>query len=296
MSVCNLCPRHCSADRDGAVRGVCGESNKIRVARIAPHFFEEPVLSGTNGSGAVFFCGCPLHCVYCQNKDISVRGGIGEEIDSEELYRRITKLASTGVHNINLVSASHFLNSIIPVLERLKREGFSLPIVYNSSGYESVHTLERLCGLIDIYLPDFKYASSELAQKYSSAPDYPEIAQAAICEMHRQVGKPMYGKDGMLVRGMIVRHLVLPSHRLDSIEVLYILSRLLPTDSFLISLMSQYTPEFALDSSYNNLHRRITSFEYSSVCDAAEKLGFEGFVQEKSSASSEFTPDFGQKS
>ena len=294
MSKCTLCPRRCGIDRETSI-GFCGEKDVIRVARIAPHMFEEPPISGTQGSGTVFFSGCPLHCVFCQNKSISKSGGVGKEMSENELYEEIVKLLETGVHNLNLVTAAHFVAQIVPVLKRLTADGkLNVPVVYNSSGYESVETLKMLDGLVDIYLPDFKYASPELAKKYSGAPDYPDVAKAAISEMFRQVGKFEYSEQepNLLKKGVIVRHLVLPSCRQDSIDVLGELAKILPTDEILLSLMSQYTPEFALDTPYKELHRRVTSFEYSSVVKEVERLGFDGFIQEKSSANAKYTPDF----
>lgn len=295
MSLCNLCPRKCNIDRQSGKLGYCRESDAIRVARISPHYFEEPPISGTRGSGTVFFSGCSLGCVFCQNKDISRRGGSGEIIDDHELYERILKLQEQGVHNLNLVTAAHFLHRIIPLLKRLKSSGqLHIPVVYNSSGYENADTLRRLEGLVDIYLPDFKYFSTELAEKYSAAPDYPSVAEKAIEEMYRQVGKYRYSEKepSILCGGLIVRHLVLPSCRADSIAVLQRLAEILPPEDILLSLMSQYTPDFAMDTPYKELHRKITTFEYSNVVDVAERLGFDGFIQSRSSASAGFTPDF----
>ena len=294
MSECRLCPRQCGADRKEK-SGYCGEKDIVRVARIAPHHFEEPPISGTRGSGTVFFSGCPLHCVFCQNKNISKAGGVGKEISADELYREILKLLETGVHNLNLVTASHFVPQIIPVLQKLRTNGeLNVPVVYNSSGYERTETLKMLDGLVDIYLPDFKYFSPELAKKYSGAPDYPEVAALAIKEMFRQVGKYQFDEKepDLLKRGLVVRHLVLPSCRQDSIDALRALAQNLPTDEVLLSLMSQYTPDFALDTPYKELHRRLTSFEYSSVVKEAENLGFDGFIQSKSSANAKYTPNF----
>jgi putative pyruvate formate lyase activating enzyme len=220
---------------------------------------------------------------------------VGKEISDAELAERMLELQNSGVHNINLVTAAHFVHRVAPILERLKKSGeLRIPVVYNSSGYESIETLRRLDGLIDIYMPDLKYFSSKLSGEYSSAPDYYEVASRAICEMHRQVGKYEYleNEPDILKSGLIVRHLVLPGCREDSIAVLEHLSALLPADDILLSLMSQYTPEFATDTPYKNLHRRVTTFEYSSVVKRAEELGFDGFVQDKRSASSSFTPDF----
>ncbi len=295
MSSCFLCPRHCGANRASGKTGYCGERDAIRVARIAPHYFEEPPLSGTKGSGTVFFSGCSLRCIFCQNKDISRRGGVGEEISDSELKNRILALQEEGVHNINLVTATHFVHRIAPVLKDLRNsQKLRIPVVYNSSGYESTDTLRLLDGLVDIYMPDLKYFSRELSEKYSSAPDYYEVAIPAILEMFRQVGKYEYSEKEpqILKKGLIVRHLVLPGCREDSITLLERLSKLLPTEDVLLSLMSQYTPEFAMDTPYKDLHRRITTFEYSSVVKKAEELGFDGFVQDKRSASTNFTPQF----
>lgn len=293
MSLCKLCPRQCNIDRERGL-GYCRETDTLRVARIAPHFFEEPPISSLRGSGTVFFCGCSLRCVFCQNRDISRGGDIGEELSEDELYSRIVALLESGVHNLNLVTPTHFVHRIAPLLERLKASGdLRVPVVYNTSGYERVETLLRLDGLVDIYMPDFKYYSSELSSRYSSAPDYKDVATAALAEMLSQRGRYRYSEDGELLEsGVLVRHLVLPSHRSDSIDVLRHIAATFGTDDLLLSLMSQYTPEFALDTPYKNLHRKVTSFEYDSVCKEAERLGFDGFMQSRASASASFTPDF----
>ena len=291
MSKCFLCPRMCGADRQAGERGVCGEGNEIRIARAALHMFEEPPISGERGSGTVFFSGCSLRCVFCQNKAISRGGDGGRQVSPRELADVFFELRDMGAHNINLVTPTHFAEGVIEALE-LARPTLGIPVVYNTSGYERVETLRRFEGLVDIYLPDFKYASGELARKYSAAPDYPETAKAAICEMYRQVGKYSYGEDGMLRRGVVVRHLVLPSARRDSIAVLDRLSSIAPKSDILLSLMSQYTPEFAADSPYSELRRKVTSFEYDSVLEYALSLGFEGFMQGRASATAKYTPDF----
>ncbi len=292
--LCNICPRKCNIDRSED-HGFCGEGDRIRVARIAPHHFEEPPISGTRGSGTVFFSGCSLRCVFCQNRDISRRNGVGIEMSDSELYEKILELQDSGVHNINLVTPTHFAASLVPILEQLKASGdLKIPVVYNSSGYEALESIKRLDGLVDIYMPDFKYFSNELAQRYSSTQDYREIAAAAISEMLAQRGKYRYSstEPDILESGVIVRHLVLPSHRSDSIAVLNFLAELISPKNILLSLMSQYTPDFATDTPYKNLHRKVTSFEYSSVCDVAQALGFDGFIQSKSSAVSDYTPNF----
>ena len=292
--ICNICPRKCNIDRSSE-QGFCGESETLRVARIAPHHFEEPPISGTRGSGTVFFSGCSLKCVFCQNKVISRDGGLGKQLSADELYEKILELAESGVHNINLVTPTHFIGALLPILERLKSSGeLRIPIVYNSSGYERVESLRSLDGLVDIYMPDFKYASGELAERYSAAPDYPEVAEAAIREMIRQRGRYRYSTDEpeILESGVLVRHLVLPSHRADSIEVLHRLRAIADPEDILISIMSQYTPDFALDTPYKNLHRRLTSFEYTAVCREADSLGFVGFEQQRDSSSAKYTPPF----
>ena len=292
--LCNICPRKCNIDRSKNI-GFCYEKDTVRISRIAPHLYEEPPISGKKGSGTVFFAGCNLRCVFCQNKDISQGARIGKEYSKKELIEALIVLQESGVHNINLVTPTHFALQIKEVLEEMKKQGLlHVPVVYNSSGYESVETLKALDGLIDIYMPDIKYFSSELSAKYSSAPDYFDVASKAIAEMLRQRGHYKYNgtEDGLLTSGVLIRHLVLPSHRKDSINALTKLAEIIPPSNVLISIMSQYTPEFALDSTYSELHRRITSFEYNSVCDAALKLGFDGFMQARSSASSVYTPDF----
>lgn len=294
MSLCNICPRKCNIDRSKNI-GFCRENNVLRISRIAPHFYEEPPISYKNGSGTIFFTGCNLRCVFCQNKSISQGNSIGKEYSQNELIEAIIKLQESNVHNINLVTPTHFALQIKEVLEKMKIQGLlHVPVIYNSSGYESIETLKSLDSLIDIYMPDLKYFSSELSAKYSSAPDYFEVASKAIAEMFCQRGRYKYNEKNpeLLDSGVIIRHLVLPSHRKDSIEALTRLSKIVPPQDVLISLMSQYTPEFALDTPYPELHRRITSFEYNSVCAVATSLGFDGFMQARSSASSVYTPKF----
>ena len=294
MSLCNLCPRKCNIDRASHL-GFCGQGIEMRIARIAPHMFEEPPISYKNGSGTIFFCGCNLRCIYCQNRDISRSTALGKEYSNSMLIEEILKLQDLGVHNINLVTPTHFADRIADVLTEIKSKNLlHIPVVYNSSGYESTNTLKMLDGLVDIYLPDLKYYSSEISAQYSHANDYFDVASKAILEMLRQCGKYSYQKDepALLESGVIIRHLVLPSHRKDSIEIFEQLSKLIDPSDVLVSIMSQYTPDFANDCDYKNLHRRVTSFEYSSVCDAVLSLGFDGFMQARDSANKIFTPDF----
>ena len=290
MSKCYMCPRACGADRS-AEAGACGVRENMRIARADLHFFEEPVISGTRGSGTVFFCGCSLGCVFCQNRDISRGEMPGREINERELADIMLSLEARGAHNINLVTGAHFVSKIATALEMVKGK-LSVPVVYNSSGYELPKSLKMLDGLVDIYLPDYKYFSPEISDKYSNAPDYSERAEAALAEMFSQVGKCELGEDGLLKRGMIVRHLVLPSCRADSIAVLERISEILPKNDILVSIMSQYTPEFASDCEFRELHRRVTRFEYDSVLDVADRLGLSGFSQARTSASGVYTPNF----
>lgn len=291
MSDCTLCPRMCHIDRSAGALGFCGEAAEMRIARAALHPFEEPCLSGTRGSGTIFFCGCSLRCVFCQNREISRASATGRAVSEGELGEIILDLQEQGAHNVNFVTPTHFTDGIRRTLERV-RDKLTIPVVWISSGYERVETLRTLDGLVDIYLPDFKYYSSELARAYSSAPDYREVASAALLEMFRQTGRYALDGDGLLLRGVLVRHLVLPAARKDSMAALDHLAALLPTEEILLSLMSQYTPDFALDSPYRSLHRRVTTFEYDTVLRHAADLGFVGFMQEKSSASSVYTPKF----
>ena len=260
------------------------------VSRAALHMYEEPPISGKNGSGTIFFAGCNLGCVYCQNRDIS-RGSLGKVVDDGELERIIFGLEEQGAHNINFVTPGHYLCRLAEVLGKIKSR-LTIPVLCNCSGYESVESLEKLHGLVDIYLPDFKYFSPEISGKYSHAPNYFEVASKAISEMHRQRPEIELGDDGLLKKGLVIRHLVLPGCRKDSVNVLEALDKMLPKGSFLLSLMSQYTPDFVDGGKYPELARRVTTFEYNSVMKKAEELGFDGFFQARSSASADYTPDF----
>lgn len=291
---CMQCPRRCGADREAGEFGVCRMPAEVFVARAALHFYEEPPISGKNGSGTVFFSGCPLGCVFCQNRAISRRAPgappPGEAYGEEELAALFLKTEALGAHNLNLVTPTHYAGKIAAALRRAKPE-LHIPVVYNTGGYELPETLAQFEGLVDIYLPDFKYVSPELSAAYSAAPDYATYARAALREMFRQVGGAVC-ENGLMKRGMIVRHLVLPGCRKDSIAVLQELAELLPAGEFYLSLMRQYTPDFAPPEAPKNLRRRLTAFEYDSVAAVAAELGFEGFLQEKSSASAVYTPNF----
>lgn len=289
MMQCNLCPRACRVDRDALGRGYCSMTNELTIARAALHMWEEPCISGEEGSGTVFFTGCPLKCVFCQNRKIAI-GQMGKQISVERLVEIFFELKEQGANNINLVTPTHFVPQIKEALICAKEQGLALPIVYNTSSYERVETLRMLDGLIDVYLPDMKYYSRELAQKYSNAPDYFEVADAAIAEMIRQVGTPRFEQE-KIKKGVIVRHMILPGCTKDSKAIIRHLLEKYGTDIY-ISIMNQYTPmEGMLD--YPELQRRITKREYSKVVDFAIELGLEqGFIQEGETAMESFIPDF----
>lgn len=291
MKKCLMCPRECAIDREAGERGFCGASNEYVIGSADLHFWEEPCISGDRGSGAIFFSGCNLRCIFCQNREIS-REIVGKSYSEDELVAKMLELQDRGAHNINLVTATPYSIFIAKTLEKAKRSGLTLPIVYNCGGYENLEALRALDGLVDIYLPDFKYFDDEIAKNYSLAPSYARVAGEAIKEMHRQVGRLVLDEKQLAKRGLIVRHLVLPSHREDSKAVLKYLSEILPASEITLSLMRQYTPDFADASAPKNLKRRLTSFEYEDVLDFAISLGFDGFSQEKESAKKDFTPNF----
>lgn len=286
---CSLCPRNCHINRTSSF-GFCQSSSQIKAARAALHHWEEPCISGTRGSGAVFFSGCTLRCCFCQNYSISSET-YGKEISEQKLAQIFFELQNQGAHNINLVTATQYLPSILNALDRIK-DKLNIPVVYNSSGYEKPETIRLLKDYVDIYLPDLKYFSSKLSQKYSKAEDYFKVASNAVRLMIEQTGKPVFDSDGILQKGVIIRHLVLPNCRKDSITLLHWIKETLPDKSYLISLLSQYTP-FYKSHEYPELNRRITTYEYESVLKEAISLGLvEGFMQEKSSAKEEYTPPF----
>lgn len=289
---CTLCPRKCRADRDNGERGFCGETAQLTAARASLHLWEEPCISGARGSGAVFFSGCVLRCVFCQNYDISSRG-VGKPITVERLCEIFLELQAQGAHNINLVNPTHFTPQVIRALEAAKARGLTLPVVWNSGGYELPDTLRLLEGLVDVYLPDVKYYSDELARRLSAAPDYFETAMAALDEMLRQTGAPVFSPEGLLLKGVVARHLVLPWEYRDSIEVIKRLGERFG-GKILFSLMSQYTPfgRVRTDPAFSRMNRRITTFEYQKALDAALEAGLTGYMQEKSSAKEEYTPEF----
>ena len=286
---CTLCPRNCHVNRLEGERGFCGQTAKLTAARAALHMWEEPCISGDAGSGAVFFSGCGLGCVYCQNHSIA-KGDVGKEISTERLAEIFLELQEQGAWNINLVTAGHFVPFVTEALHSAKKQGLVLPVVYNTSGYEKTDTLKLLEGYVDIYLPDLKYRSSDLARRYSLAPDYPQIAEKALQEMVRQVGSPVFEGERML-RGVIVRHLVLPGLVEGSKRVIRYLYEQYG-DSIYISILNQYTPMPGLQG-YPELKRKIAEEEYDEVVDYAIELGVEnGFIQEGDTAEESFIPEF----
>ena len=286
MTVCTLCPRRCGADRETAA-GFCRSGTEPRLARAALHLWEEPCISGTRGSGTVFFSGCSLRCVYCQNGKISA-GNYGKNVSVRRLREIYFELIAKGAHNINLVNPTHWTAAVIASLEG----GLPVPVVYNTGGYDSVETLRRLDGLVDIYLPDMKYADGTLAGQLSAAADYPETAEAAIREMVRQTGPYELDNGGLLVRGTLIRHLILPGHVENALRVIDWVADTFPPGQVLFSLMSQYTPCGEL-SRWPELQRRLTQEEYDLCREHLDASGIEdGFFQELSSAEEEYIPPF----
>lgn len=283
---CTLCPRRCGVDRTRGQLGFCKMPGQVHAARAGVHYWEEPVISGSFGSGAVFFSGCTLKCAFCQNYDIS-QENFGKPMTSAELRDAFERLIDEGVQNINLVTPTHFLPDILPALE----PKLPVPVVYNCGGYESVETLRQLEGKIDVYLPDFKYSDNALAKRLSSAPDYFETASAAILEMYRQVGKPVLEDDEMK-RGVLLRHLVLPGCVDNSLGVLDWVAEHFRSGDILFSLMSQYVP-MGRAAEMPPFDRRITELEYDSVLSYMMLLGIEdGYTQDFSSAERGYTPSF----
>lgn len=285
---CRLCPRACGVDRTAGKTGVCRVGAELRVARAALHLWEEPCLVGENGSGTVFFAGCGLGCVYCQNREIS-RGEAGATVTVERLSEIFLELQSSGAANINLVTGTQFVPSILPALDLARANGLTLPVLWNTGGYETVDTLDALNGYVDIFLPDYKYAKGETATAYSHAPDYPIVALEAIKKMLTISGEPVFAPDGRLLRGTVVRLLLLPGHLLEAKTALSRVYRACG-NSVIYSLMRQYTPQPGLPSP---LDRRVTDREYSSFVDHAVSLGIEnGYTQERDSAAESFIPAF----
>lgn len=293
LSACELCPRRCRADRAAGERGVCGATDTLRLARAALHFWEEPPISGEAGSGTVFFSGCPLKCVYCQNHEIST-GNFGIDVSPERLAQIMLELQDQGALNINLVTATHYAHLLPEAIATARARGLVVPIVYNTSGYERVEAVRELDDLVDIWLTDFKYADAGLGCALSHVPDYPSVAQSALIEMARQLERHGGGAaraDGTWTRGIIVRHLVLPGHAEDSCRVLDLIWD--AVGDVPISVMNQYTPNAAMRAAGGELARAVTREEYERVLDHADDLGFtQMFWQEGGAVDESFTPPF----
>ena len=289
LTDCRLCPRNCGADRWKG-KGYCGVGAEVKIARAALHMWEEPGISGKEGSGAIFFSGCSLGCDYCQNRSIS-RGERGKAVTVEKLAEIMISLQEQNANNINLVTASHYAPQTAEALYLAKEKGLRIPVVYNSSGYEKPETLRLLSGLVDVFLPDFKYLSPELSGKYSRAEDYGARAKEALKEMLRQTGSPCFDERGMIERGVIVRHLLLPGHVEESKRVVEYLYKTYGNQIY-ISIMNQYTPMPAM-SGDPLLSRRVTKREYDRLVEYALSLGVEqGFIQEGETAKESFIPEF----
>lgn len=297
ITACRLCPRGCGADRR-IQTGFCGCGGQVQAARAALHHWEEPWISGVNGSGTVFFSGCTLRCCFCQNYSIS-QENYGKALNGETLADVFLRLQDQGAHNLNLVTATQFLPWILPALDRV-RHRLKIPVVYNTGGYERVETVKALKDYVDVWLPDLKYFDPGLSARFSEAADYFDVASRAVEQMIRQTGMPQFTQVSgecpesprLLNRGVIIRHMVLPGHREDSVRLLGWMAENLPKGQYFVSLLSQYTP-YRQNPRYPELNRRVTSYEYGKVVDAALALGLDqGFMQEKTSAREAYTPPF----
>lgn len=293
LNTCELCPRRCGAARADGARGVCGAAGSLRVARAALHFWEEPPISGVRGSGTIFFSGCPLKCIYCQNHEIST-GNFGIDITPERLVEIMLELQDQGAHNINLVTATHMAHVLPATVTAARTRGLRIPIVYNTSGYERAEAIDALAGTVDIWLTDYKYAAADLGRRLSHVADYPAIAQQALTRMLasvRAAGGPLTDRAGMMQRGVIVRHLVLPGHADDSCRVLDAIWS--TAGDIPISVMNQYTPNARMRAAGDELAGAVTSEEYERVLDHADELGFTTmFWQEGGAVDESFTPAF----
>ena len=294
-NLCQLCPRMCKVNRENREKGICGVTSKVKVARAALHFWEETCISGTKGSGAVFFSGCALHCVFCQNEAIA-QGAVGKEIETERLVEIFLELQEQGANNINLVTPGQYIPHIVWAVEQARNQGLRIPIVYNTSSYEKVDSLKQLEGIVDIYLPDFKYWNPDIAKKYSHAADYPEVAKAAIAEMVRQQPVPVFHEDeaqecDIMEKGVIVRQLLLPGQLQDAKKIVKYLHENYGNQIYL-SLMSQFTPLPHVEK-YPELNRKVSPRTYEKYIDYCLDLGAEqGFIQEGEVAEESFIPDF----
>ena len=288
-SSCTLCPRRCRADRYSGT-GFCGTGAAVIAAKAYLHQWEEPCISYRNGAGTVFFSGCSLHCCYCQNNEISNLLK-GKMLTPRQLADVFLSLRDKGADNIELVTPTHFVPDIIKALDMVKHK-LGIPVIYNTGGYELAETIDMLKGYIDVYMPDIKYFSPEVSARYSYAADYFEYASQAVKAMTEQAGELEYNSEGGLISGTVIRHLVLPGQRHDSMKIIGWIAENIPREKALVSIMGQYTPFEFVREKYPELSRRITKMEYNSVLRRAEELGIEGFSQERRSASEEYVPDF----
>ena len=291
MEKCVLCPRRCGADRENGKKGYCGENSMIRVARTSLHQWEEPCITGKYGSGTVFFSGCGLKCIFCQNHNIA-DSSVGKEFAPDELAEAFLRLQEKNASNINLVTAGHFVKQLVPVIHKAKEKGLKIPVVYNTSAYETVETLRRLDGLVDVYLPDCKFFDPRTAERYAKAPDYFDVAKEAIAEMVRQTGEAVFDEEtGNMIKGVIVRHLILPGHTKDAKEIIKYLYETYG-DTIYISILNQYTPMNTWKE-FPNLNRKLTKREYEKVLDFALEMGVKNaYIQEGETADQSFIPEF----
>ncbi len=290
LSSCTLCPHNCKVNRLEGKRGRCCCNDKLRIALASLHYFEEPCISGKNGSGTVFFSNCNLNCIYCQNHEISQEHK-GKEITVEELANIFLEQQEKGANNINLVTPTSYIYHIIEALDIAKKNGLTIPIIYNTNGYENIETIELLKGYIDVYLPDLKYYSNELSKKYSRIDNYFEIATSAIKKMYEQVGTPIFNEDGIIQKGVIIRHLVLPNHILNSKHILKWVKENLPNDIY-ISVMAQYFPTYKAKQD-ELINRKLTKKEYNQIEEYLYSLDLEnGYIQELGEHEEEYVPAF----
>ncbi|MBQ9832774.1 MAG: radical SAM protein [Clostridia bacterium] len=290
--VCTLCPRHCNTDRKAGGIGFCGAADMPFVAKYDLHFFEEPCISGSAGSGAVFFCGCNLSCIFCQNRDINHKN-VGIKADVHKLADIMLELQEKGAHNINLVTPTPHSDVIIKAVQKAKTLGLNVPIVYNTNGYECTEIIKALEGIVDIYLPDFKYGEHIIAGRYSAAPDYFSVASRAVKEMYTQCGELQTDENGIAQKGVVIRHLVLPAALDNTRSVLDHIADNYPK-TIHISLMSQYVPY--VDTEFADLNRKLTKREYERAVDYCNMKGFENvYIQKLSSAKQSYTPDFAKE-
>ena len=286
---CNLCPRECGAKRNEGSVGFCGASADAEINRIGLHFMEEPVISGTNGSGTVFFTHCTMKCVFCQNHEISRRSSKGKKISAEELAAEYIKLEHSGAHNINLVSPTHYMPTIIKSISIAKKEGLTIPFVYNTSGFERPEIIAKLNGYIDIFLTDYKYSSPYLAKMYSGSEDYPDYIISSITKMLEITGEPLLSNDGILQKGTVIRHLMLPGQLSDTLKIMRNAQKYFG-EKALFSLMRQYTP---IGSDLpDDLNRTINDYEYLTATEEFEALGLEGFIQSDQAVGADKIPKF----